>query len=133
MKKLALLMAVASLFLVSPAVAKDVNVDDGNNLLKNCSSLIARIDAQQATSSNFALGQCLGFVTGADGLHTDLINFGLMSASYCKPESVTRAQLIRLVVKFLKENPGYLNMSGSSLVLMALKEAFPCPKPQPSK
>ena len=44
----------------------------------------------------------------------------------CRPENVDNRQLARIVVNFLESNPQYHHFSVTTLVALALKDAFPC-------
>ena len=47
----------------------------------------------------------------------------------CFPvESISNVQAMRIVVKFLRANPERLHEPKTVLAILALKQAFPCPK-----
>jgi hypothetical protein len=46
----------------------------------------------------------------------------------CLPDKVTKQQLGDVVRKYLQDHPADRHTAASSLVLLALGEAFPCPK-----
>ena len=61
-----------------------------------------------------------GYVTGvADTLY---------DISWCSPGNITIGQVLKIVSKYLNNNPENLHFSAYSLVEQALKEAFPCKK-----
>jgi hypothetical protein len=61
-----------------------------------------------------------GYVTGvADTLY---------DISWCSPGNITIGQVLKIVSKYLNNNPQNLHSSAYSLVEQALKEAFPCKK-----
>ncbi|MNJ01850.1 hypothetical protein D3C73_1616130 [compost metagenome] len=45
---------------------------------------------------------------------------------FCVPTTVTYAQLVRVVVKYLQDNPKDLNKGRMTLVWQALMDAYPC-------
>ena len=47
---------------------------------------------------------------------------------FCPPESVGETQTSSIVAKFMENNPQHWNKPGSTLVTMALSQAFPCAK-----
>ncbi|MNR61896.1 hypothetical protein D3C85_1837700 [compost metagenome] len=47
-------------------------------------------------------------------------------AKFCLPGNVTNSQMVRIVVKYLKDNPKNLNEGRTGLVWSALKDAYPC-------
>jgi len=71
-------------------------------------------------------GLCLGFVRGFHaGLSMAAAELG-RSPYYCWPENVTATQAVKIVSKFLEENPEHLHQPAQSLVYAALYIAFPC-------
>jgi hypothetical protein len=44
----------------------------------------------------------------------------------CIPEGVSSGQTVRIVVKWLRENPDKLHMPASVLAVAAIRNAFPC-------
>lgn len=107
---------------------------DGNVLLQQCKDALAVVDGGTGKSP-FGGGVCLGKIEGAlDGIE---MARGYYSASsgktlspfICPPESVTKEQQLRIVVKYLKENPEKLHESEVSSIALAMAFAFPCGKP----
>ena len=50
------------------------------------------------------------------------------TGAICTRNNVTRGQLVAVVTKYLKANPGKWDNSAISLVFTALTDAFPCKK-----
>jgi hypothetical protein len=107
---------------------------DGNALLQQCKDALTVVDGG-AGKSAFGGGVCLGKIEGAlDGIE---MARGYYSASsgkalppfICPPESVTREQQLRIVVKYLKENPEKLHEPEVTSIALAMAFAFPCGKP----
>ena len=120
MKKLVLLLVVASLFLASPVLASPGVVvqafQSGNSLSEYC--------------TNSSELYCLGFVAAIVDAHSTLVGSDLMNPLFCTPKEVTEVtvgQMQKIVVKYLKDHPETLHLTASSLVFKALTEAFPCP------
>jgi len=100
----------------------------GNELLNICT----------VTDSYFDKGRCIGFIEGflqgfIDSRITYLQELGLKSTipslPFCPPDSATLRQLIKVVVKYLNNNPEEkLYLPPGVLVFFAFKKAFPCPK-----
>ena len=98
----------------------------GNKLLEDCQP-ITRADRQELSEHQVAYGvPCYGYVLGvADATNS----FGYqhqIPQMYCVPEHVTPDQLVRVVVKWLENNPERLHMAGALVVNAALTTAFPC-------
>ena len=119
--KLSLLVALSFFLAFSAAWA------DGNELLNNCNAALRVFDNQShAVDDLTKAGFCLGYISGA---RDTLIFWQLTSPDakrVCFPVNVSIPQLIRVVVKYLNENPKDLNMEEIFLVLPAFKNAFPC-------
>jgi hypothetical protein len=98
---------------------------DGNELLMQCQHFIKLIDDEKGFSPVYA-GACGGFVQGVD---STVFFYGEdleKDAKFCTPKNATNAQLVRIVVKYLKDNPKLLNKDKTTLVWLALKDAYPC-------
>jgi hypothetical protein len=123
MKRLGWRIAVMSMFVLVSANAFGDEWfmefgTDGNELITACKSAVQNLDdssrvftKQQAND----IGFCMGFVAGiADSVQddTDLRN-------------TKRAQLVRVVQKYLEEHPEELSKGASWLVRRALVTAFP--------
>jgi len=133
MKKLALLLVVASLFMASPVMAYT-----GEFLLKACTQHLEIVDGKKSENildkSDLDSLIRLGYIGGIndtirafDSLLRDnndpdnpFVNV------YCLPEKPNETELIRAIVKHLKEHPKGMNFYGSINVINALREAFPC-------
>ena len=106
------------LALIYPAVASASAVtvwEGGNGLLSDCE--------ERAT---FNEGVCAGYLSGVMDAHQTFKGWGeLTQPTYCKPDGVTLGQVRAIVVKSLKENPEELHLNAASLVLNALRRAFP--------
>ena len=90
----------------------------GNTLIAACKAEVDTMGTNRA--SGWLGGFCMGLISGvADGLD------GL---SFCLPTHSTYGQYVRVVHKYLQENPAELQEGDSVLVLKALKAAWPCPK-----
>ena len=66
---------------------------------------------------------CLGYVTGvSDGVTW------LHPKAFCVPDEVKNTQLVRVVTRYLQENPKTLHRAAQILVSDALRRAWPCRK-----
>ncbi|WP_141251695.1 Rap1a/Tai family immunity protein [Pseudomonas syringae] len=121
MKVLATGIALAGLMVSGTALA------DGNDLLTQCQVAVKNMDAR--AGGNYDTGVCLGIIQGVtesifilnDSLPKDL--------KFCVPsgtEGISHGQSVRIVTKFLRDNPALLHEHSSLLVMMAYKQAYPC-------
>jgi hypothetical protein len=134
MKICFILIALCAASLSSTAVAE---ANRGESLLEDCNAALKLYDAPDSVPSleTEAMGMhCMGFISGLrDGLDfwrasTEASKKrDMSSAPICIPQDATTLQLVRIVVKYLRDNPKELNKHDAILVLTALHDAYPCP------
>jgi len=91
----------------------------GNELLEVCEAFV--------NNTNFEKGiACNGYISGVFDAHEIFVDWDDMKPSWCMPDSVTNAQLILIVTKYLQENPNKLRAGASGHVVNALIKTFPC-------
>jgi len=121
-----LLLCASSLF----AQTKEFVDDSGNAFLRLCSA----IDKEDKTSTEWAhVMACTGFVTG----FTRGVEFGSLYVEdkahkkvphlFCTPSEIENGQIIRIVLKYIRDNPAEAHLPTGALVVDALQKAFPCP------
>lgn len=110
---------------------------DGNSLIKKCKSAIYAFEGGRVNNDAFT---CVSYVKGfMDGAmvttaneryfrHGKRIpqNDSLNHSFYCPPEEFTPTQGVRILSKYLEDNPKELHLPPSVLTMSALREAFPC-------
>jgi len=112
------------------------NTHDGNSLLREC-QVSLKIEDRDLTGldpldSSMDDGYCVGLVTGILDTHTILGQLqeplgGRFKPYFCTPgDGLAPTQAIRVVVKYLKENPAKLHEPETMLAMMALSKSFPC-------
>jgi hypothetical protein len=126
------LLVLVTLFLAAtPFVHATATTFDGNELLSKCEAA-ERWVTHQGTDDDPANGSyCLGFIDGVMLLATDttvrLVDSDHRSSLPCAPaEGLTTGQAMRVVLKYLNSHPETLHKSAQLLVVLALREAFPC-------
>lgn len=105
-------------------VATDLKYD-GNELLMQCQQYLKVADSEK-NYDVLAVGLCGGFIGGVNStvlFYSDVLK---KDDKYCMPDSVTNGQMVRIVVKYLKDNPKLLNNGRTGLVWSALRDAYPC-------
>jgi len=115
----------------NPVTNGDVRqrADDGNGFLEKGSAAVRADDGEQVSQHDMiGAGYCLGYLLGfadAESLSSALEgNKPLL----CLPKQGLRnLQAARMVTKWLKDHPSELHKNGRISVVVALKEAFPCP------
>lgn len=108
----------------------EAQATDGNALLEYCQLTVRALDSEKVSPSNrtsMSIGQCFGMVESTRSaliIHEDEI---AKDSRACFPEeAIKNAQLVRIVSKFLHDNPAKLNEDATLLILLAYKTAFPC-------
>lgn len=121
-----LLMAVGLVGVMGSGVAIAAGPAwDGNELLGQCQQLIKLMDGEKG-SNLLDVGICGGFVEGVASTVSFYGEDLKKEDKFCTPGNVTNSQLVRIVVKYLKENPKLLNKGRTGLVWSALMDAYPC-------
>lgn len=109
----------------------DTDFESGRILLKNCNEYLKIEDGGTSPEYIFGAGRCLGLVRGvidaAAVLKSMAAEKGKSSADiFCVPDGISTDQGVRVVIKYLTENPAKLHQRGTILTVSALMEAFPC-------
>ena len=98
---------------------------DGNELMSKC------LDAQQVADNQrdltyptaISTGFCLGFSQGVQ----NTLQFFPKEAGVCFPkEGITAGQSMRIILKYLQDNPSQLHQKDTVLAVIAFKKAYPC-------
>jgi hypothetical protein len=98
---------------------------DGNELLRDCKQAIRTMENLSATA--WEAGLCFGTVmTGLDTMALLTPNLPKSEGACIPPKSVEYGQAVRIVTKFLEDNPKVLNLNSALLTIAALKDAYPC-------
>lgn len=113
--------AATALTIVSAPVsaAGNTGTSSGNELLSTCDA------GEQKDMLSFGL--CAGFITGVEqGLK--LASELNKSQMFCEPNGVTNGQIRDVAVNYIRSHAANRHLSSSTLIALALVEAFPCPK-----
>jgi len=109
MKKLLVLLAY---FFILTAQAQD-----GNKLLQQCT---AALDVK--VSDPLYAGYCFGYIEGvrmAISVYSPKV--------FCLPSGgITNGQAVRVVKKYLEDNPAKLHLDSFVLTVISFREAYPC-------
>lgn len=98
---------------------------DGNELMSKC------LDAQQVAdnqkdltySSAVNTGFCIGFSQGVQ----NTLQFFPKEAGICFPkDGIAAGQSMRIILKYLQDNPSQLHQKDTVLAVIAFKKAYPC-------
>jgi len=103
---------------------------DGNRVLEYCTSSVQFMDNGSLSSGTQSAqaSWCTGYVTGvmqALDLARSLSDTQDQK-NYPSLAGIASGQAIRVIVKYLRENPEKLHERAGTLSLAALQRAFPC-------
>ena len=130
--RITLLCAVTLLALsASSAWSRNLSSVDGNVLLTKCHPALQMAEVSPKLSQDeWAVAfYCLGFVQGAmdaDAVwqidQTRALARGIKTRSvvYCAPQDASWTQIIRVLVKWLEDNPEKLNLPGYDVINLAM-------------
>lgn len=131
MKKVTLLLVAVSLFVASPGMAWAMQTFvSGEKFRKECSVILG---SRYTPKDMIYEANCYSYMKGLYDFHQTLIAHELIEPQFCKSTSITLGEIARTVLNYLKEYPDKLHMTASSLVYLALSEAFPCSESEPDE
>jgi len=99
----------------------------GSNFLEVCSSIDSEWNRNPVRIYNDA--SCLGWVAGfADGftVHDELLGVPERDRMVCVPHKVSTIQTVRVIKKYLADNPDKAHRPTRYVASVALAQAFPC-------
>jgi hypothetical protein len=111
----------------------------GNSFVRVCSVIDKKIEDQTHLETQNAVA-CIAYVEGVVHGVSQEVDFSHAMTNkeplrpFCLPDDVENAQLVRVVLKFIGNHPEEAHQSTAFLIVLALREAFPCPvKPAAKK
>jgi hypothetical protein len=110
-------LVVAGLLLTAQVVKADMPAVSGHDLLLGCPYFLNG----KYHNIDEAIGgaTCSALVAGIAYVWT---------ANVCQPQGITVGQQVRIVLKYLSENPKELHKLAQEIIFEALKQAWPCEK-----
>lgn len=98
---------------------------DGSQLASMCRSSIQQVTTFKSDDP-IGAGTCFGLIEGtvATVLMVDTQNKA--KPRFCLPENVNTFQMMKVVVKYLDNNPALLHLNEPSLIIRAVTDAWPC-------
>lgn len=118
---------IAAVFALVAALGCGQAMADGNDLLRRCQVSVKAMDA--GVGVNYDVGMCFGMVQGVSESILVLNNSLPKDLKFCIPtgeNGISHGQSVRIVTKFLQDNPKLLNEHDALLIMMAYKQAYPC-------
>jgi Ssp1 endopeptidase immunity protein Rap1a len=105
----------------------------GNDFLRECNFALRFADgdrtltAEESEYGTHCMGYLLGFLAGYGAKSAvDKVFGDTPHREVCFPEFLPTDQMVRTVVKYLREHPERLQQGANLLVIQALYAAFPC-------
>ena len=99
----------------------------GSNFLEFCSSIDSEGNRSPVRIYNDAM--CLGWVEGfEDGftVHDELLSVPEKDRMVCIPRGVSTIQIVRIIKKYIADNPEKAHRPTRYIASLALARAFPC-------
>jgi hypothetical protein len=99
----------------------------GSDFLELCSGMDAERKGDPVRIHNDAT--CLGWVEGfRDGftVHDELLGVPARDRMVCMPRGVTTVQIVRVIKKYVVDNPDKAHRATRYVASIALARAFPC-------
>jgi hypothetical protein len=114
-------MALSFSLSSSSVTAEEQTVDNANALLPYCK--YALVDSPRGGYNvGWPVGLCMGMVVTVGYVARDMPEH-LRS---CRPDKVTNAQMMRVVVSFVEARPERMHEDMRQLVIDAFRHAWPC-------
>lgn len=113
---------VGALFALLMAAPAGAQAHDGNKFLALCSTAEASTVAYYADAAS-----CLNYVVGV----VDAVNSMLVPPApriWCAPSGVTSGQARDVAIRYVIAHPEKRHTLAASMIIVALHEAFPCPR-----
>jgi hypothetical protein len=115
------------------AQTQDSLETSGNAFLRICSVADKEENTEHlSVDEKVALMSCLNFISGfTNGVEVEMLfveNATKQSthAPFCVPASVENIQIVRVVLKYIRDNPAAARRKTNSLIMFSLGERYPC-------
>lgn len=113
--KLRLTVAAVAVALASTKVSAEESPYSGNAIYKDCKAVATSFVGD---SDTFARGVCVGIVNE--------LFYSSNGSDFCAPENIGVFQGVRVVVKYMDDNPQELHKKLPELVMRSFALAWPC-------
>ncbi len=117
----------ALMWFAAATPAHSQGIFSGLQLLQQCADPVPGEDKMDALRNVSVWANCRGFVVGSAAMLSVA-----SSKEYCPPAEMLDEQVVRVVMKWLEENPREMHQHAAVAVRQALTQAFPCQKIQPT-
>jgi hypothetical protein len=112
-------VSVVTLFILSMSVS--VEAMTGNELIEHCDKFGVEVTSEDWQQNAYCMGYIVGVIHGMEYLD--------FKKQICIPtKNVKQGQIIKVVIKYLNDNPQRLHEQYTHIIYLAITEAFPCNK-----
>ena len=127
MKRLSALLVIFFTLFSSHASAESSNFDfTGKEIYESCAQALKGLD-RTGEYDDHKFGVCAGYIAGIVDFHTVATTVESLPVNmFCLPPKISTAQVIRQVIQYLENNPDKHHDLAAYLVIIALREAYPC-------
>lgn len=125
MKTAGMAAAAALVGLLASGSALALALGDGNELASMCKSSIQQVTTMKSDDP-IGAGRCFGLVEGTVATILMVDKQNNAKPRFCLPKNVTTLQMLKVVDKYLDNNPALLNLNEPSLIVRAVVDAWPC-------
>lgn len=116
------------LILASLALASHAQADDGmstGSMLTGCKAALHSFESQEIRGSQFDMGKCLGFISGARDMLA-VWKESQPTVAICQPQKAQTIQIVRVFVKWADDHPESHHEIALLSFIQSMREAFPC-------
>jgi hypothetical protein len=128
---LVVLLILLSSGLVCAQESQEYPSTSGNAYLRECS--VIEKDSKDFTQTDMKyVFACIAYTEGVlDGVQAEdgfqkLATGKTQTAPFCIPDAADNGQIIRITLKYIRNNPEEAHKTTAVLIVEAVREAFPC-------
>lgn len=128
MKRQLFLLLCIMVLSVSSALAES-DRPSGHNLLQDCTVFLNIVEDGSADRNDLGSAyRCASYIRGIADMNSAYaaVHADAIEPFFCAPQNVSTGQMVRVVVKYLNENPDSLHNDKFLETWRALSQAFPC-------
>ncbi|HKV79546.1 MAG TPA: Rap1a/Tai family immunity protein [Candidatus Sulfotelmatobacter sp.] len=116
-------------FMLSLPCSASTAAMDGNDMLEKCKIFFIEGFTPTSEAEKLDAGYCAGYFDGvldSEAMWKGVEGNSSKSSHYCKPKEATKGQVLKIVKKWLDDNPDKLHLRADLIIHRALTEVFPC-------
>lgn len=109
------------------AGAQAILITDGNSLLGQCQLAVISMEQRRplTEAEEIEVGDVYGYIAGVIDGGQAVEDADHVQRSYVIPPNVILNQEVRIVKRFMEDNPRCLHLPAARIIVLALKDAFP--------